>query len=421
VNQFRLLHFMLPRWRSEMAAELPQVLDELLARGGLRLNAIGSLPDQVSGGWWDGDERFETVTARRPVLEAAVATVAERTPGVEIRRGAAVTGLLARRDGARQVPRVEGVSTEGGEAIRADLVVDACGRRSALPAWLEAIGAPPTREEREDCGFVYYGRHFRSPRGEAGLPQSIGGPLVAYPSMSVLSLPADNGTWGVGFITSGRDRALRALRDPAAWDRALASFPLHAHWRDGEPLGDVAVMAGIEDRHRELVVDDRPVVTGLVAVGDSWACTNPSLGRGTSIGFIHARMLRDVLREVDPADDEKLVRRFDERTRQSVEPLYRATLAFDRHRLAEIDADIEGRPYETDDPGWAITVAMDEGAGADPDVARGFTTIASLQATPDEVLATPGLFEKVIAAGGSRPRYSHPGPDRAGLLAAVAG
>ena len=102
VGQFRMLHLMLPRWRSEIEAELPEVLTELERRGGLRLNALTCLPDEFTGGFRPGDERFETVNARRPVLEGAVATVAHRTPGVRIRRGVAVSGLNANGTGIPQ-------------------------------------------------------------------------------------------------------------------------------------------------------------------------------------------------------------------------------------------------------------------------------------------------------------------------------
>ena len=102
-------------------------------------------------------------------------------------------------------------------------------------------------------------------------------------------------------------------------------------------------MAGIEDRYRRLAIDGQPVATGVVAVGDAWACTNPSLGRGAALALMHARLLRDLLRETDPADHDKFARRFDELTAEAAEPLYRATLWYDRHRLAEIDADIAGR------------------------------------------------------------------------------
>ncbi len=202
VGQFRMLHFMLPRWRSEIEAELPEVLIELEGRGGLRINALTCLPDELTGGFRPGDERFDTVTARRPVLEGAVAAVARRTPGVEVRRGVAVSGLSTNDHGQPGIPQVTGVVTEHDGTIAADLVVDAGGRRSALPAWLEAIDARQPTEERDDSGFVYYGRHFRSPDGS--VPPCKNKILAHHDSLSILTLPADNGTWGVGFVDQRR-------------------------------------------------------------------------------------------------------------------------------------------------------------------------------------------------------------------------
>jgi hypothetical protein len=161
-------------------------------------------------------------------------------------------------------------------------------------------------------------------------------------------------------------------------------------------------------------------VTGLIAVGDAWACTNPSLGRGTSMGLLHACVLRDLLQEVGPDEADKLVRRFDEVTDGTVGELYRMTLGFDRHRLAEIEGDIAGRPYHTADPTWAITKAIDAAKFHDPDVLRARLAIGSLLATPPEVLAEPGLLGSIISLGANAPRYPMPGPTRAELLTTIA-
>jgi 2-polyprenyl-6-methoxyphenol hydroxylase-like FAD-dependent oxidoreductase len=311
------------------------------------------------------------------------------------------------------------VLAAGGLTLRADLVVDCAGRRSALPAWLRAVGARGPAEERADCGFVYYARHYVTRTGT--LPEGRASLLQRYGSMSILTLPADNGSWSVTLVTGSRDRALRGLRDPARWDAALALYPLAAHWCDGEAITGVDVIAGIEDRHRGFVVDGDPVATGVVAVGDAWACTNPSLGRGATLGLLHACGLRDVLRGNGVDDHDKLVRRFHEWSTAALEPLYRATLWFDGHRLAELDADAAGRPYRTDDPGWAFSLAMFAAGRADPDLARVYQSVTSLLATPDELLAEPGLAEKIIALGGDAPNYPLPGPERGDLLAAING
>ena len=245
--------------------------------------------------------------------------------------------------------------------------------------------------------------------------------LQSYDSLSVITLPADNGTWSVVLTTSSRDKALRVLREPARWHAALARYPLVAHWADGEPISGIDVMAGIEDRHRRLTVDGQPVATGVVAVGDAWACTNPSLGRGAALALVHARLLRDLLRETDPADHDKFARRFGELTAQAAEPLYRATLWYDRHRLAEIDADIAGVPYRTDDQRWPIGKALFAASLADPDLTRAYSAVASFVATPDEALAPPGVLDRVIARGMGAPQYPLPGPARGELLGAIAG
>ena len=38
--------------------------------------------------------------------------------------------------------------------------------------------------------------------------------------------------------------------------------------------------------------------TGFAAVGDAWACTNPSAGRGLSVGIVHAQLLRKTARAI---------------------------------------------------------------------------------------------------------------------------
>ncbi|HEY2263994.1 MAG TPA: FAD-dependent monooxygenase [Streptosporangiaceae bacterium] len=415
VNQFRLPHFMMPRWWSLLRTELPDVRSPLEAAGARHLNTVAELPVARRGPMRDGDERFDTVTARRPVLEAALSAAAAAA-GVTIRRGVTVTGLTT--DGNADTPRVTGVLTENGAAITADLVVDCGGRRSVLGSWLQAAGARRPAEERADCGFVYYARHFRARDGEQ--PAMLGNLLQSYDSLSVLTLPADNGTWSVVLTTSSRDQALRVLREPARWHAALARYPLAAHWADGEPISGVDVMAGIEDRYRRLVTGGQPVATGVVAVGDAWACTNPSLGRGAALALVHARLLRDLLRETDPADHDKFARRFGELTAQAAEPLYRATLWYDRHRLAEIDADIAGLPYRTDDQRWAISKALFAGSLADPDLTRAYSAVASFIAMPEEILAPAGVLDRVIALGMAAPQYPLPGPARPELLGALA-
>ena len=413
VNQFRQLHLLLPKWRELIEDQLPEVLDELEGLGAWCYQLLDECPLGPVSKRAPGDERFAGVTARRPVIELAVSRVAERAAGVTIRRGVGVRGLRA-GDHVNGATRVTGVCTDAGDEVAADLVIDAAGRRSAVADWLTAVGAPPPTEEREDSGFVYYARHFRSSDGS--LPERRSLMLTSYGSVSLLLLPADNGTWGVGIIAASGDSDLRPLRDQDAWHAAISRFPLAAHWAEAEPIGDVLTMSKIEDRRRRFVVDGRPVVVGIVPVADSWACTNPSLGRGITIGTMHACALRDTVREVSVDDPLALALRWDEVTREKVDPWYDGTLAFDRARLAEMDAERRGEPFEAD-PVFAITRTMAQLARTDREVYRGFAGVMSLTERPEEAMARPGLFDRVLElAPTAEPA---PGPDRSELVAAV--
>jgi flavin-dependent dehydrogenase len=312
------------------------------------------------------------------------------------------------------------VRTEDGEEIPADIVIDASGRRSALPAWLEGINAKPLAEEKEDCGFIYYGRHFQS--GDGSTPPLLAGLLTPAGTVSMLTLPADNGTWGIGIITSAKDAELRGLKNADRWEAAVKSFPLQAHWLDGEPIDDdIAVMAKIEDRHRTTVVNGEPVVTGVLPVADSWACTNPSLGRGISIGLMHAVALRDHLRESDLDDRTGVASRWAQMTDATVEPWYRATLDFDRHRLAEIESLIDGQPYEPNDPGWEMTQALGAASGQDPDLFRAFLSIVGVLDLPGVALADQKLAEKAVTLGAGWRDQPILGPSRDDLVKIAAG
>ena len=82
LNQFRMAHAFLAGFRAIIDAELPAVSAALADAGGLRMNFIRDvLPAQMSGGWQDGDERYEWLTGRRVLVEAVLAAAAEADPG----------------------------------------------------------------------------------------------------------------------------------------------------------------------------------------------------------------------------------------------------------------------------------------------------------------------------------------------------
>ncbi|HET9444041.1 MAG TPA: FAD-dependent oxidoreductase, partial [Acidimicrobiales bacterium] len=293
VAQFHQPHNLLPPVRLALEEELPGTVERLEAAGCTWMDFLDLMPPTIGDREpRPGDDRFRAITGRRPVVEAVLGRAAEEEPGVSVRRGVSVAGLAQGPRAVAGVPHVSGVRTTAGDELAADLVVDATGRRSPLRDWLAAIGGGPPHVETEEGRFVYHTRYFSGPRP----PVYIGPPATDVGTFSVLTIPGDNSTWSVTLWASADDDALRAFRDPERFARVVRACPLQAHWLDGEPVTEVLTMAGIVDRYRRFVVDGRPVATGVVAVGDAWACTNPSAGRGIAVGLMHARRLRALVR-----------------------------------------------------------------------------------------------------------------------------
>src|SRR4030095_3993360 len=127
VGQFRQPHYVHPAGRLVLEAHLPEVEAALLGAGATTFDALTLLPPSIEDrAPRPGDERFVSVTGRRPVIEYAVASVADRR--LDVRRGVSVSELLTGPSAANGVPHVAGVRTSGGEALTADLVIDAIWR-----------------------------------------------------------------------------------------------------------------------------------------------------------------------------------------------------------------------------------------------------------------------------------------------------
>lgn len=412
VAQFRQPHIFFARFRHVCDAELPGLTDRMVAAGCSWVDILATPPPSLADrSGRPEDERLRMLSGRRPVVEAVFAAAALDTPGLTVRRGARACGLVPGAGALPGVPHVAGVVLESGEELAADLVVDASGRRTRAAEWLAALGARAPHEESDDSGFVYYSRFFAGPNR----PEVRGPALAPIGGISLLTLWGDRDTWSVTVFCASGDAPLKALRDADAFTRVVAACPVQAHWLDGRALTDVLPMAGVLDRYRRFVVDGNPVATGFAAVGDAWACTNPSAGRGLSVGLAHAQVVRQAVRGHlhDPA---AFALAYDAATEETVTPFYRTQIAADRARLAEMDALREGRTPAPPPPAQARLLAA---AMRDPDAFRGLLELIECLAQPAEVMARPAVAA-AMAAADPAPR-PFPGPDRAHLLSLLTG
>jgi 2-polyprenyl-6-methoxyphenol hydroxylase-like FAD-dependent oxidoreductase len=412
VGQFRLPHLLQPRGRIVLEEMLPDVLPPLEAAGGLRFDPLRVLLPLIGGGTpCDADERFQTITARRPVLEQILGRAAESEPGLEVRRGVAVSELVVQTyDG---IPHVSGVRTDSGHELQAELVIDAMGRRSQLPRWLGQAGIGPVHEEVEDSGYLYYTRFFRGRDGH--MPEFSAPPVTPIGTFSLLTIPSDGDTWSVVVVTSAGDTPLKHLRDPGLWTALLAACPRHQHWLDGDPITDVVAMGGVTDRYRRFN-PGRLVVTGVASVGDAWACTNPTNGRGMSLGLMHVQRLRDVVR-THLEDRREFAEVWDGVTEAQLTPWYRENVDEDRLRMSEIEALRNGRePDAPSTPSAVFRQALASAATRDPGALRVALDARACLTPLRDALAKPDLVARVLEIAQKCEPPPLAGPDRGQLL-----
>jgi 2-polyprenyl-6-methoxyphenol hydroxylase-like FAD-dependent oxidoreductase len=415
VAQFRQPHYLHPAGSQLFATLLPGVQQALADAQARRFDVLSLMPPFITDrGPRDGDERFVTLTGRRPVVEYAVASAAAER--LDIRRGVQATGLLDGTQATAGVPHVTGVRLADGSELGADLVIDAMGRRSPVPGWLAAIGARTPAEEAEESGFIYYTRYFR-PLDGADPPPFLTGLLIPFECFSLLTLPSDADTWSVTVFVSTHDPALKELRHPENWRAAVSACPLHKHLLDGDPVSDIVAMAGVLDRSRRYVVDGAPVATGVLSVGDAMACTNPSLGRGITLGLMHAAGTAGVVGE-HLGDPLALALAHDEMTRARITPWYQNTVAMDRARLAQLDAVAAGRPAP--EPAGSVMQDLTVAMLHDADLFRAFVEIVAMLSPPREVLARPGLAGRISSVAAEHEAFPIPGPTRADVLSSLA-
>jgi flavin-dependent dehydrogenase len=412
VPQARQSHALLARARRVLVDEVPDVVETLLDRG-VHEQEIG-----VGAGTVPGEAMLST---RRLVAEAVLRRAAEQEPGVQVLSGDAVASLVvaSRAD----VPVVAGVRTQSGGELRADLVVDAGGRRSALPRWLEEVGARPVAEEVQELGFFYLTRFYRvRPGFERPVIRVPSGVTLDYGA--ALSFSADNDTFSLSLTLSVDDPHRQALRDPARFDRFFARVPRTAPLvAMGEPLTDVSLMARIENRRRRLVDHDGPVVGGVVALGDASLHTNPTLGRGVSLAMWQAQHLADAA-AVAADDPLAFVAHHDDWTQANLGVWFDTQTAVDAASLERMEAGLRGaRVLSSPNPNARRAAAAFVLAETDPVVGAAVTRMVHLLASPIDAFADPEVARRLDAFLETEPDLERPvdSPTRAEFEALAVG
>jgi 2-polyprenyl-6-methoxyphenol hydroxylase-like FAD-dependent oxidoreductase len=323
VPQSDHVHVLLEAGRHTLEALFPGFGDDVTAAGGELIDANESLDYYEQGDFiTEGDAALPMYCASRPLFERVIRDRVRVRDDVTLRPECHCTGVEL--DDASRVRGVT-VRDEDGDTERIDapIVVDATGRTSKTPAWLEDHGfeRPPTDEVQVDLGYA----SVRVDR-PTGVQQ---GYLVAPTAPSVrggTAVPIEDDAWFVTLFGLHGDHppaTVEGLREFAA---TLPTGELHEILADHAIRSEAVATYRFPASVRRLYDRLGRVPEGLLVTGDALASFNPIYGQGMSVAALDARALHDALAD---GGRDGLAERFFDRAGSIVDTVWRVTVGSD--------------------------------------------------------------------------------------------
>ncbi|MFD9281111.1 NAD(P)/FAD-dependent oxidoreductase [Streptomyces mirabilis] len=297
--QARHAHVLMSGGANAMEQLLPGLTSRLLAAGARRISLPTGMVGFAPEGWyrrWKEESQY-VITCSRDLLDHTVRAAVLRREHITLHGGHRATGLNGSRT---KVTAAQSVKDGVTHTWDADLIIDATGRGTRLPAWLTELGITGLDELRVDSGLAYASRVFRSPAGDADWPivNIQADSRLGIPGRAGTLLPIEDGRW---LASLSGTRGGQPTSDPdqfTAFARTLR-HPLIAELLEhAEPLSDVSINRSTVNARR---LYEKLTVwpDGLLAIGDAVATYNPVYGHGMSVAAQQALILRDELARQD--------------------------------------------------------------------------------------------------------------------------
>lgn len=386
VPQGRQLHVLLARGREAFDELFPGLSAELKALGA----PLVDLHDEVH--WYNDGYRMRrarsdliAVGVSRALLEHQVRARVAALPGVRLCAPEEVLGLDTTSDG-RRVTGVRVRSASGGQyAIAADLVVDASGRASRTPLWLEDLGYPRPAEEEVHVGITYLTRLYRrEPHHNEGLYGTLTNAVPGAPRAGIMAAQED-GQFAVALSGILGDEPPADDEGIARFAETLAAPQIAEVVRTAEPTSDPVRMrfpASRRRRYERL----RRFPDGYLVIADAMCSFNPIYGQGMTVAALEALLLRRLLKRGRHA----LARRFFRSAARLIDAPWSVAVGTDL-RFPEVAGTRTPKVRFVN----AYIHRLHAAAMADPTLGAAFLRVVNLVDPPYKLLA-PGIMLRVL-------------------------
>ena len=379
----RHVHGLLAQGARVMEDLFPEITAEMVAAGCPLTDLAGTVR------WYFQGKRLQqarsgliNVAARRPVLEYHVRRRVQALENVRFLQRHDVTGLVFSDDGNRVLgARVQ--PSEGGaeETILADLVIDATGRGSRMPVWLQEQGYPRVPEEGTKIDLGYATRHYKTLRTDVfGTDHSIlpCGPRGAFFTKT------DSGLFELTIYGTLGDHPPTDPEGYNAFAKTLDAPEIYEAVADAEPLDDAVLFRFPKTGRRRYELLPR-IPDRLLMLGDSIASFNPLYGQGMTLALLEAHALREELRKGRIPDSTQFMKKL----ARIVDPVWKMA---EGTNLA--DPRVEGERPRALKLMLGYMAKVQQAAAKDPAVTKAFMSAAAL--VEPNALMRPGTILRVL-------------------------